>query len=186
MIDKRITRSQNYKQFKLQQKPSSSVMSFHRPNSIFHLLIQHSAIFTNCWKLRIYICVLLIHQSAGHCFIFFNSLSNLQLIQHWLLPTMRFKVQTIKPTMIEQIPSTLQSSDCNFSTILVPSTDSTFCSAQVLHETISSLLDQYSDQLELNCSLLEQNLQLSSQFHVLKENLAICEHHNLQLSADNH
>ena len=99
---------------------------------------------------------------------------------------MRFKVQTIKPTMIEQIPSTLQSSDCNFSTILVPSTDSTFCSAQVLHETISSLLDQYSDQLELNCSLLEQNLQLNLQFHGLKRNLAICESHNLRLGADNH
>ena len=90
--------------------------------------------------------------------------------------------------MIEQILSTWLSSDCTLSRILVPSanSDSTFWSAEVLHENISSLLDHYTDQLELYFSLLELNLQLSLQFHVLKGNLAICEHHNLQLSADNH
>ena len=88
--------------------------------------------------------------------------------------------------MIEQIPSTLQSSDCHYSTILVPSTDSPFCSAAVLHQTISTLLDQCSDQLELNCSLLEQNLLLSSQFHGLNANLAICESHNLRVGDANH
>ena len=81
--------------------------------------------------------------------------------------------------MIERIPSTLQSSDCTFSTVPDSSADSTFCSAEVPQDTISSLLDHYSDQLE-------PNLQLSSQFHGLKGNLAICESHNLRLGADNH
>ena len=53
-------------------------------------------------------------------------------------------------------PSTLQFSDCAFSTILVSFADSTLCSAEFLLETISSLLENYCDQLELNCSLLEQ------------------------------
>ena len=88
--------------------------------------------------------------------------------------------------MIEQIPLALQSSDRTFSTKLVPSTDSTFCSAEVLLEIISSLLQSYSDQLELHCSLLEQNRQLRSQFHGFRGILAICDHHNLRLCADNH
>ena len=109
-----------------------------------------------------------------------------QLAAHTILTVAKYAVQTIKPTMIEQIPSTLQSSDCTFSTISDSSADSTFCSAEVPQDTISSLLDHYSDQLDLNCSLLEQNLQLSSQFHGLKGNLAVCESHNLRLGAENH
>ena len=71
---------------------------------------------------------------------------------------------------------------------MIPSTDSTSCSAEDLDETISSssLLESYSDQLQLNCSLLEQNLLLRSQFHGLKDNLAICESHNSRLGAANH
>ena len=38
----------------------------------------------------------------------------------------------------------------------------------------------------MNCSLLEQNLQLNSQYHGLKGNLAICERYNLLLGANNH
>ena len=75
-----------------------------------------------------------------------------QLAAHTTSTIAKYAVQTINPLMIEQILSTLQSSDCAFSTILVPSTDSPFGSAEVLHETISSLLESCSAHLELKFS----------------------------------
>ena len=120
---------------------------------------------------HLYLCVThsLVSSSLLHILQQFE-----QLAAHPTSTVAKYAVQTIKPTMIEQILLTLQSSDCTYSTIPDSSTDSTFCSAEVLHETISSLLDHFLDQLELNCSLLKQNLQLRSQFHGMKGNLSIC------------
>ena len=50
---------------------------------------------------------------------------------------------------------------------------------------ISSLVEKTSaDQLEVHCSFLKQNIQLSSKVHELKAHLSICEQHNLKLGAD--
>ena len=182
MIEKRTTRSQNCKQFQLQQQPKLCSQCDVLPPPKFDFSFADPA-FCNIYELlkvtHLYLCAT--HSSVSSSLLHILQQFE-QLAAHTTSTVAKYAVQTIKPSMIEQIPSTLQSSDCIFSKILVPSADSTFCSAEVLHETISSLLDHYPDQLELNFSLLEQNLQLSSQFHVLKGNLAICENHKYYLA----
>jgi hypothetical protein len=41
-----------------------------------------------------------------------------------------------------------------------------------------------ASQLESECDLLEQQIQLCDQFHIFKENFSICETHNLRLHDD--
>ena len=180
MIDKRTTLSQNQKQF-LASTTAEAVISVWSSSTTLHSAI----IFTNCWKLRIYICLHILQQFQ-------------QLAAHTTSTVAKYavKLQTIKPTMIEQIPSTLQSSDsdCTFSTILVPSPNSTFCSAEVLHETISSLLDHESDQLELNLNQINSSWMVHFS-NKISNTIAISWvegksrnlwPHNLLLAADNH
>ena len=100
-------------------------MSLHHPNSIFNLLIQHSAIFTNCYKLRIYICVHRI-SVTNQLLIALHSSTISSICSSYNFYCCQICCSNHKTTMIEQIPSTLQSLDCTFSLILVPSADSTF------------------------------------------------------------
>ena len=87
--------------------------------------------------------------------------------------------------MTESIPSNLQSPDCTLSNILASPSDSAISPADAHRDaTISSLVETSADQLEVHCSLLEQNIQLSSKVHELKAHLSICEQHNLKLGAD--
>ena len=87
--------------------------------------------------------------------------------------------------MTESIPSNPQCPDCILSNILVSPSDSAISPADAHRDaTISSLVETSADQLEVHCSLLEQNIQLRSKVHELKAHLSIGEQHNLKLGAD--
>ena len=131
----------HYKQFQLKQQQKLSSQCDVLPPPKFDFSFADPAL-GNIYELlkvtHLYLC-------ASHSPVSSSLLHILQqfeqLAAHTPSTVAKYAVQTIQPSMIEQIPSTLQSSVCNFSTILVPSTDSTFCSAEVLYKTISSLLD---------------------------------------------
>ena len=129
MTEKRATRSQNYKQFQLQQPQKLYSQCDVLPPPKFDFSFADPAL-GNIYELlkvtHLYLC-------ASHSPVSSSLLHILQqfeqLAAHTPSTVAKYAVQTIQPSMIEQIPSTLQSSVCNFSTILVPSTDSTFCFA---------------------------------------------------------
>jgi hypothetical protein len=109
-----------------------------------------------------------------------------QLAAHTTSTVAKYAVQSVPSSMIESIPSKSQSPDCIFSSISASLSNSAIRPLDDYGDatTISSLLETYADQLEVNCSLLEQNIQLSSKVHELKANMLICEQHNLKLDAD--
>ena len=107
MIDKRTTSSQNYKQFQHQQQQKLSSRGDVLPPSKFDVSFADPA-FGNIYQLlkvtHLYLC-------ATHSPVSSSLLHILQqfeqLAAHTTSTVAKYAVQTIKPTMIEQIPSPL-------------------------------------------------------------------------------
>ena len=180
MLDKRTSRSQNYKQFQLQQQQKLVLPCDVLPQSKFDFSLADPA-FGNIYEL---LKVTQLYLSATHSPVS-STVTNImfqfeQLAACTTSTVAKYAVQTIKPTMIDKIPSPLQSPECKIYPISISSTDGIFGSI----DTIFSLLEKYTDQLEANCNLLEQNLQLSSKVHELTANISVCERHNLLLDED--
>ena len=91
------------------------------------------------------------------------------LAAHTTLTVAKYAVQSVNSSMTESIPSKPHSPDCTLlvSAFLVSPPDSAIRPADAHRDAaiISSLLERYADQLEFNCSLLEQTLHLSSKVH---------------------
>ena len=126
MTEKRATRSQNYKQFQLHQQKKLCFPCDVLPPSKFDFSFADPA-FGNIYELlevtHLYLCATPSPVSSSLLHIL------QQLAAHTTSTVAKSAVQTIKLSMIEQIPLTLQSSECTFSTIPDSFTDSTFCFA---------------------------------------------------------
>lgn len=181
MLDKRTSRSQNYSRSQLQQQQKQSSTDDVIPPPKFDFTLADPA-FGNIYEMlkvtQLYLCA----TNSPVSSTMFNIIQQFeQLAIHTTSTVAKYAIQSKLIPMAQAIPST--DSKQSVSTISTPIFNRESIAADANSGTFYSLLESSADQLEVNCSLLEQNIQLSSQLHDYKSNLAICETENLRLDA---
>lgn len=200
MIDKRTYRSQNYKFSQLQQHQKLSSSCEVLPPSKFDFTLADPA-FGNIYEMlkvtHLYLCATQSPVSST----MFNIIQQFeQLAINTTSTVAKYAVQTKQLSLIVPIPSSSadnkqsdcnllttsadsKQSDCNLSTTSAPVLNSESIPADVTPGSFYALLESSADQLEINCSLLEQHIKLSSLIYDYKSNLSICETENLRLDS---
>ena len=199
MLDKRTPRSQNFKNYQLQQSHQQSFSncdvlpqrSFDfalvdpLPANIYELL-KATYLYLDATKSPI--CSTLL--SAMLQFEQYAAISSITLasvvscsIKYQLESQQSFnKLACQTPTTSVASSDILDASDISDASSTLQF--SSISSSSTGNDDIYSLLDFSASQLESQCSLLEQQISLCEQFSSIKDNFSICEAHNLHLDED--
>ena len=194
MLDKRTPRSQSFKNFQLQQQQQSFSTCNVLPQQLFDFALA-DPLYATIYEL---LKATLLHLAATQS----PFCSTLQLaIYHFeqYAATSSVTLASAVSSSIEQqlaVQGILRPTKLNFDTLAAdiavpaisdaPSTQKlpSVSSSTTIHEDFPYLLDLSASQLEPQCYLLEQQISIGERFHSIKENLSLCDAHNLCLDDD--
>jgi hypothetical protein len=191
MLDKRTPRSQNFKNYQLQQQhPQSFSKCDALPQPFFDFALA-DPLPANIYELLKATILYLDAVQSPICSTVRQAL--LQFEQYAAISSItlasvvscsiKYQLESQGSLTSTKLP-TAASADIfkldTSSTLQLPSVSS----SSTINDDISSLLDISASQLESQCLLFEQQISLCEQFHSIKENFSICEAYNLRLDTE--
>ena len=193
MLDKRTPRSQNFKNYQLQQQQQSFSPCDALPQLCFDFALA-DPLSANIYELLKATYLFLDATQSPICstlrsaIIQFEQFAAISSVTIASVVTSSIEYQLVAKGFLRPTKLSFDTSAADVASPDIPDATTpqlhSVSGVSTIHDEFLSLLDFSASQLESQCALLEQQIQLCEQFHSIKENFSICEAHNLRLDDD--